>query len=178
MTILRWLRFALVPRPAVRTRPPGRRLAVERLEDRLTPSTGGSLDPTFGSGGHVLSSFSNHYDEADAVTVQADGKIVVAGITVTSGSRTADDFLVARYNADGTLDTSFGSGGRTVTDFNRAYDEAFAVALQPQASAPSKILVAGMVQSAKGDEFGLARYNADGTLDTTFGSKGKVVTDL
>src|SRR5436190_6276261 len=111
MTLARWLRSSFALRPAARTRLPARRLAVERLEDRLTPSTGGSLDPTFGSGGHVLSSFSNHYDAADAVTVQADGKIVVAGITVTSGSRTGDDFLVARYNADGSLDTSFGSGG-------------------------------------------------------------------
>jgi uncharacterized delta-60 repeat protein len=140
--------------------------------------TGGGLDPTFGSGGQVINSFSNYYDQANAVTTQSDGKIVIAGFSLTSGSTTADDFLVARYNADGSVDTSFGTGGRTVTDFNRAYDEASAVALQPQTSGPSKILVAGMVQNKFGDDFGLTRYNANGTLDTTFGSKGKVETDL
>jgi uncharacterized delta-60 repeat protein len=159
---------------------------LEALEDRFCPSgadfewsdpTGRGLDPTFGSGGQVINSFSNYYDAASAITTQPDGKIVIAGTSLTSGSKTYDDFLVARYNADGSVDTSFGTGGRTVTDFSRAMDEPSAVALQPQTSGPSKILVAGMVQN-NGDDFGLARYNANGTLDTTFGSKGKVMTDL
>jgi uncharacterized delta-60 repeat protein len=179
MNFTQWLRFPVVSRPnSARRRPPVHRPALERLEDRTTPSTGGLLDPTFGSGGHVLSSFSNYYDAANAVTVQPDGKIVIAGNSMTSGSRTYEDFLVARYNADGTSDTSFGSGGRAVTDFSKGYDYAYAVTLQPQASGPSKILAAGMAQSPKGDDFGLARYTATGTLDTTFGSKGKVMTDL
>src|SRR5215813_15623046 len=100
MTLARWLRSALALRPASRIRPPARRLAVEPLEDRLTPSTGGLLDPTFGSGGQVLSSFSNNYDAAYAVVAQPDGKIVIAGGTTVSGSRTGGDFLVARYNVD------------------------------------------------------------------------------
>ena len=142
MSVSSWLRSACAPRPAARTRPPARRLTVEWLEDRLTPSTGGLLDPTFGSGGQVVSSFTNNYDSAQAITVQPDGKIVIAGQTNVPGSGKKGSggflgFLVARYNADGSLDTSFGSGGHTATGFGNRADEADAVALQPQANGPS-----------------------------------------
>jgi uncharacterized delta-60 repeat protein len=76
------------------------------------------------------------------------------------------------------VDTSFGSGGYTATDFYRRLDIARAVALQPQTSGPSKILAAGEAVGPKNTEFAVARYNANGTLDTTFGSKGKVTTDF
>lgn len=175
MTFTRWLRSVLAPRPASRARPPARRLAVELLEDRLTPSTGGLLDPTFGGGtGYALSSFTNHLDAANAVTVQSDGKIVVAGNTTASSSNTGQDFLVARYNADGSPDTSFGTAGHTATDFYKLTDSAQAVAIQSD----GKILAAGWANTSKGQNFALARYNANGTLDTTFGSKGKVSTSL
>jgi len=161
---------------------------METLEDRYCPSpatfewsdpTGGALDPAFGSGGQVLTSFSNYYDSANAVTTQPDGKIVIAGLTASSGSKTGDDFLVARYTANGTLDAAFGSNGHTTTNFGSAFDRADAVALQPQADGTSKVLAAGSTMSAQGkDEFALARYTAGGALDTAFGSKGKVVTYL
>jgi uncharacterized delta-60 repeat protein len=144
---------------------------LEPLESRYCPSggsldwsdpTGGLLDPTFGSGGEVLTSFTNGYDAAYAVTTQPDGKILIGSSQI------------ARYNANGTLDTSFGSGGHTTNAFN-----ADAIALQPQANGPSKILAAGNISSPKGyGEFAVDRYNANGTLDTTFGKKGEVVTDL
>src|SRR5262249_30704498 len=182
MNLTHWLRSVFAPRPASRPRPCSR-LSVELLEDRLTPSTGGSLDPTFGSGGQVLSSFTNNSATANALTVQADGKIVIAGGTRAANSKTESDFLVARYNADGSLDTTFGSGGFTATDFKSMTDVARAVALQPQTNAPSKILAAGRIVSGAhatvaNYDVGLARYNANGTLDTTFGTKGKVITDL
>jgi uncharacterized delta-60 repeat protein len=158
------------------------RLALELLEDRLTP-TAGVLDPTFGAGaGYVLSQFSPNgaNDGVNAVAVQSNGKIVIAGTTAIPNSHgTTIEFLVARYNADGSLDTSFGSGGHTVTGFNKsigAYGEA--VALQSD----GKILAAGYAPiNAKGtltDNFALARYNANGTLDTTFGNNGEVLTPV
>ncbi|MFO0841569.1 MAG: hypothetical protein U0797_04090 [Gemmataceae bacterium] len=164
----------------------GRRPRLETLEDRWCPAggtfewadpTGGALDPTFGSGGQVVTSFSNHYDAANAIIMQSDGKILIAGGSIRSGSKTGLDFLVARYNADGSVDTSFGSGGYTVTDFKTGYDSANAVAIQPQGAGPSKILAAGSATVANKGVTALARYNANGSLDTTFGSKGKVTID-
>ena len=94
----------------------GRRIdaAVERLEDRSLLSAG-ALDPTFGLGGIVTTDFlGSNTDAAQAVALQNDGKIVVAGHTRDANQNT--DFVVTRYNADGTLDAAFGSGGRVVTD--------------------------------------------------------------
>jgi uncharacterized delta-60 repeat protein len=152
------------------------RLRLEALEDRLTPSTGGLLDPTFGSGGQVLSPLAGSTDTY-AVTLQPDGKIVIGGTNAS--------FIVGRYNADGSLDTSFGSGGYTVTAFGGNSERVWAVAVQPQADGTSKILAAGeTVQTQKHGktvtstvEIALARYNANGTLDTTFGTNGKVITN-
>src|SRR5262245_14489373 len=127
MALARLLRSVFASRRPI-TRPPSRRrLTLEPLEDRTTPSTGGLLDPTFGSGGVVTTSFSTGSDQASDVLAQPDGKIVAAGRTPSGGT----DFLVVRYNANGTLDTTFGSGGRAATDFDKNGDAAYAVALQP-----------------------------------------------
>jgi uncharacterized delta-60 repeat protein len=80
---------------------------LEFLEDR-TLLLAGDLDPTFGTGGKVLTGFGSQNGDAAAVALQADGKIVVAGSASTT---TNSDFAVARYNTDGRLDTTFGSGG-------------------------------------------------------------------
>jgi uncharacterized delta-60 repeat protein len=138
----------------------------------------GSLDTTFGSGGKVTTDFAGGNDSANAVALQSDGKIIVAGTTYTGVG--AADFALARYNADGSLDTRFGSGGKVTTDFSRRTDHAQAVAIQSD----GKIVVAGQSYTVgkKGyngdDEFALARYNADGSLDTGFGSRGKVLTSI
>ncbi len=124
----------------------------------------GSLDPTFGSSGMVMTDFGGS-DAASAVAIQPDGRIVTAG---RSGS---GDFALARYNADGSLDPSFGSGGKVTTDFG-GFDLALGVALQSD----GKIVAAG--QGGSSFDFALARYNADGSLDTSFGSGGKVTTDF
>jgi uncharacterized delta-60 repeat protein len=112
---------------------------------------------------------------ANDVLVQPDGKVVAAGATRTSTSKTGADFLVARYNADGTLDGGFGTGGRTITDIGRESNSVNAVTLQP--GTDGKILVAGQTGDVGGD-FALARYTANGTLDTTFGKRGITLTNM
>lgn len=121
----------------------------------------GNLDPTFGSGGTVLTSFGGPLSAAFDVAIQPDGKIVAVGLA-------GGDFAVARYNANGTLDTTFGTGGLVTTDFG-GFEQGNGVALQPD----GKIVVIGPL----GGTLGIARYNPDGSLDPTFGTGGKVATD-
>ena len=128
--------------------------------------------PTFapaapGTGKVVTDIGSGTNDEGSSVTVQGDGKIVVAGY---SGNGSSRDFAVVRYNTNGTLDTSFGTGGKLVTDIgSRTNDFGYSVTVWAD-----KILVAG---ESNGD-FAVVRYNANGTLDTSFGTGGKLVTDI
>ena len=123
----------------------------------------GSLDPAFGGNGTVVTDVgADTQDTGVDVAVQPDGKIVVAG---TSG----DDVLVLRYNADGTLDTSFSGDGKLTQDISGA-DAGNAVALQPD----GKILVAG--SSGADTAFAVLRFTPAGALDTTFDTDG-VVTE-
>src|SRR5262249_58379712 len=86
-----------------------------------------------------------------------------------------NDFALARLNADGSLDTGFGTAGRTMTDFSNGNDQAFAVAVD----SVGKLVVAGSAtNSTTGVDFALARYDSDGNLDTTFGAGGKVTTPV
>ncbi len=130
----------------------------------------GSLDTSFDGDGKLTTDFGS-YDRGQSITLQPDGKILVAGIARNSSS--GDDFAIARYNADGSLDTSFDGDGKLTTDFgedNRGYS----ITLQPD----GKILVAGSSGWFGGGDFALARYNADGSLDTSFDGDGKLTTDL
>ncbi|MEV7691668.1 calcium-binding protein [Streptomyces bungoensis] len=136
-------------------------------------NTDGSLDASFGSGGKVTTDFSGGYGEALAVTVQADDKIVAAGWIVGSAASGPEDFALARYNPDGSLDASFGSGGELITDFGGT-DAAQGVTVQPD----GKIVAVGFSTASGPDDFALARYNPDGSLDTSFGTGGKVTTDF
>src|SRR5207249_1300852 len=127
----------------------------------------GDLDPSFGTGGRVLTDFGGG-DGARALALQAEGRIVVAGSS--SAGAFGSDFALARYNSNGSLDPSFGTGGRVLTDFG-GDDEARALALQDD----GKIVVAG---GFGGPFFALARYNPGGTLDTSFGTGGRVFTNF
>lgn len=148
------------------------RPGVEMLEDR-TLMTAGSLDPTFGVGGVVLTDFGNTADTGTATAIQRDGKIIVVGSSDQSG--TGLDFALARYNPNGSLDPSFGIGGKVTTDFGDASDTAMAVAVEHD----GKIVVAGYsYQPGTGYDFAVARYNRNGSLDRSFGDNGKVTTDL
>jgi uncharacterized delta-60 repeat protein len=133
----------------------------------------GSPDATFGTGGHVTGHFGSAlYGAAEGVALQADGKILVAGYA-SPRYEIRQDFALARYNPDGSLDTGFGSGGTVLTDFGGAIDKARSVAVQ----ADGKIVVAGFAEDLSSPaSIGVARYNPDGSPDATFGSAGKVTT--
>jgi uncharacterized delta-60 repeat protein len=141
-------------------------------------NTDGSVDTTFDTGGKVVTSFGANVT-INSIAIQPDGKIVVAGFGAPAfGSPTKYDFLLARFNAAGSLDATFGDGGKVFTDFNNLENFVNSIAIQPS----GKIVVAG--ENAVGafagvdSDFALARYNADGTLDNTFGNGGKVLTDF
>ena len=132
----------------------------------------GTMDIGFGRDGVVITDFnSGASDYGEAVAVQSDGKIVVAG---RSNKGNVKDFAVARYNSDGSLDTGFGTGGKVTTDFSSGEDRPYAIAVQSD----NKIVVAGYANNGSDNDFAMARYNADGSLDTGFGTGGKVTTAL
>ena len=138
----------------------------------------GTLDSSFGSGGKVVTDLFGSNDVGHALVIQSDGKIVVAGSAFRNG--TVEDFALARYHSNGTLDSSFGSGGKVATDFFNGSDELTALAIQPD----GKIVAAGgtyggtSFQLSTGNDIAVARYNGDGSLDSTFGTAGKVATDF
>lgn len=134
----------------------------------------GALDTTFGTGGKVMTGIGTGNDIAFDVAIQADGKIVVAGETNDSSGSNAN-FAVVRYNANGTLDTTFNMTGKVVTGIGSLDDYATCIGIQSD----GKIVVGGYTYvSADSTNFALARYNTNGVLDTTFNTTGKVSTDL
>ncbi|MBI5953696.1 MAG: cadherin domain-containing protein [Chloroflexi bacterium] len=129
---------------------------------------------TFGSGKGVATAPLNRFQNGNgALALQPDGKIVVAGYVLGADWETPQNLALARFNSDSTLDTTFGGTGIVVTDFGA---EESTASLVIQAS--GKIIVAGTTSSAGASDFLLVRYNGDGSLDTSFGTGGKLVTDL
>jgi uncharacterized delta-60 repeat protein len=168
---------------ALAIQPDGKLVATGFSTSSTTPDFGvarytshGHLDRRFGAGGTVVTAFggSGNADVANAVSIDSNGKVLVAGYSDASGS---SDFALARYNPDGTRDSTFNSTGTVVTDFSGSgsVDVATAVAIDSN----GKIVVAGL-SDASGIpyDFALARYNPDGTLDSAFNSTGKVLTDF
>jgi uncharacterized delta-60 repeat protein len=144
---------------------------LEALEDRCLPSGAGSLDTTFGSGGLVTTNFGkNTGATAYSVARQPDGKIIAAGAgSVSSGSRNGIGhyFAIARYNTNGTLDTSFGPdhSGKVFAKYDSSSigQPGWGFVLQPD----GRIIVGANPFGSSTYE--LVRYNNNGTLDTTFG---------
>jgi uncharacterized delta-60 repeat protein len=128
----------------------------------------GSPDPTFGSGGQVITDLGALENEtAHAVVVQPDGKTVIAGSAVNRA--TGEVFALVRYNADGSRDAGFGVGGVVSTAFPIVVvGGARGVALQPD----GKIVVAGSALIGGAQTFAVARYDGAGVLDPSFGSGG------
>lgn len=127
----------------------------------------GTLDTGFSGDGMVTADFGGT-EFGEAVAVQPDGKVVAAG---AGGA----GFAVLRYNADGSPDTGFAAGGRTSVAFPGDGGVAYDMALQPN----GKIVVAGRADdpnSSEANDFGLVRFNPNGSVDTGFGGDGFVVT--
>jgi uncharacterized delta-60 repeat protein len=141
--------------------------SLESLEDR-TLLNAGALDPSFGMGGEVTTDFGSS-DFIARSLLQTDGKIVAVGSTLVGSS---SDFALARYNVDGSLDMSFGVGGKVTSPLGFATDAVL--------QANGDIVVTGG-QSSQGQQGGplvVARYTPSGTLDSTFGTAGVVMTDV
>jgi uncharacterized delta-60 repeat protein len=131
----------------------------------------GSLDSSFGAGGKVTTEITNQSVGGAAVTMQTDGKILVAG---NAYNGTNYFFALARYNSNGALDPSFGTNGTLLTQVGNSNSSATAVTVQTD----GKILASGSSYNGANDDFATVRYLTNGTLDTTFNSTGKVTTAI
>lgn len=129
----------------------------------------GSLDSSFGGDGTVTTDIGTAYSVANAVALQADGKIVVAGYRSHPFG-----IILVRYHTDGSLDSSFGTAGIVNTGFGSVNAGANAIAIQSD----GKIIAAGNTFNGSKYDFALARYNTNGSLDSSFGTAGKVITAL
>jgi uncharacterized delta-60 repeat protein len=132
-------------------------------------NTDGSPDQTFSYDGKVVTDILSSTDNAFAIKLQPDGKIVVTGRTFNSVDQ---DFFLVRYNQDGNLDATFSDDGKQVTDMGQGNDEGNSLILQPD----GKILVAGCSVINMYHHFMLARYDMTGNLDTAFADGGVTIT--
>ena len=145
-------------------------VAVVALLTVLVPAASaspGTTDVSFGVDGALRSNFGGTYDWAYATVIQPDGRILAAGVSNAHGTY---DFALARYTPTRDLDPTFGDGGVMLTDFGTSYDWAYALALQPDGT----ILVAGVSDASGSQDFALARFGPNGTLDRNFGQDGLV----
>ena len=129
----------------------------------------GRFDSTFSKDGISTISFSPEADEALALALAPDGKIVIAGCIRNGGP---NDFLFARFADNGSLDQSFGTNGSTVVPFSGSSDLALGMAVQPN----GKIVAVGFGSNGANNDFAVARVNTNGSLDTTFGDNGRALT--
>ena len=127
-------------------------LAQSALAGRTLPPGSGSLDTTFDTDGKVIIDLGNYFDSATSLAIQADGKVLTAGLN-----------KLIRLNANGSLDTLFGASGIVTTAMDQSYGTR-ALALQ----ADGKILVSGV----SGSQIAVARYHLNGSADVTFGING------
>jgi uncharacterized delta-60 repeat protein len=132
----------------------------------------GTLDASFGNAGTVLTDMGSSFDSAYSIAIQADGKIVVGG--ETTGATTGTDFALVRYNVDGSIDTSFGVGGRVDTDFGGDTDQLASLAI----TSDGHVVAAGWSMLNGLPQFAAARYTSSGALDPTFGIGGLSVNEF
>src|SRR5215213_1848311 len=144
----------------------------------LVRAADADLDPSFDGDG-IVTTDRAEFDRMYDIVIQTDGKIVAVGnsgvlpLLPFLGVPTLD-VMVVRYNSDGSLDPTFGNGGIVTTDLGGPADNAFSVALQ----ADGKILISGRTDLNNQAPVAVVRYNTNGSLDTTFGNGGVVVTSM
>lgn len=136
----------------------------------------GVLDTTFGNNGQISTTFNTGTNEAQAAGISPDGKIVLVGKSIPLGNATTD-FAIARYNADGAIDVSLDNDGKVTTSFEKGNDQVTHLLVQPD----DKLITIGTSahRQSNGDTFKniiLSKYNSDGSLDTSFGNSGKMVS--
>lgn len=136
-------------------------------------SAPGDLDLSFGNNGKRIVSFTSATDWIEDIALQADGKIVAVGL-IGFEPGVAKKFGVARFNTNGSLDTTFGIGGSVTTSFNTQYAWAYGVALQSD----GKIVVCGGAYVPGNSFVVAARYLSNGSLDPDFSEDGKVETPV
>jgi len=139
-------------------------------------NTNGTLDTNFGSGGIALHDVGGAGESGGTGALQADGKIVVAGARSTGLTEPLQQFALTRFNADGSLDAGFGSGGVALaTVGNDAGPNSVAI------QADGKIVAGGLTVTGNSSSFsaiGMARFDSHGVLDPGFGNGGTVVMDI
>lgn len=132
----------------------------------LRYNTNGSLDNSFDTDGKVVTAFGTDLDDASAIAIQSDGKIIVSGTSRTSPANY--DFATARYNTNGSLDNSFDTDGKVTTELGSTRDCAWSISIQSD----GKYAVAGTYGNSLSADFAAVRYNINGSLDNTFDSDG------
>lgn len=137
----------------------------------LTCGAGESLDPNFGNNGQLTTEFSIYDDKAFAITMQSDGKILVAGQS-ENGADT--DIAIARYLSDGSLDKDFNHNGQVTVAVGSGNDSGLALIVQDD----GKILVAGTTDNGTDLDVTVIRLQADGLPDMDFDQDGQVVIEL
>ena len=131
----------------------------------------GSLDRSFDGDGKAIIPVGSGNDEAYCITVQSDGKILLGG---SSYSVSNYDYSIIRLNANGSLDSSFNSSGKAIIPVGASSDFAYSISIQND----DKILLGGYSEKYGGSDYSLVRLNANGTLDSGFGTGGKALVDV
>ena len=129
------------------------------------------MDFTFNDSGIVITPIGEGNDYGRSISIQQDGKIVVAGSTFNGKY---NDFAVVRYNIDGSLDFTFNDSGIVITPIGEGYDSGNSISIQQD----GKIVVAGSASNGNDNDFAVVRYNIDGSLDSTFNKNGTVTTSI
>lgn len=132
----------------------------------------GGLDETFGNQGKVMTDYGGSGSVCRSIALQPDGKIILAG-WASFGPQyyQSTDFALARFNPDGSLDTTFGAGGKVVSSFGNS-----SMILSAALQTDGKIVAVGLTGPRPAIDFALARYNSDGSLDKSFHTTGLFTT--